>query len=95
VNLATRIWLVDRSLLSILGFDLFLGVLFQMTGETPNSSNASLSPRKKPLYESSTQFKSWRYSPEQLRQVRQTLNAAAVEAIRKTIEESEVCRDVR
>ncbi|KIM67175.1 hypothetical protein SCLCIDRAFT_108940 [Scleroderma citrinum Foug A] len=60
-----------------------------MTGETHNSSNPSLSPGKKPLYESSTQFKSWRYSPEQLRQVRQTLNVAAVEAIRKTIEESE------
>lgn len=80
---------------SWVAFDLVLGVLFQMTGETHNSSNPLLSPGKKPLYESSTQFKSWRYSPEQLRQVRQLLNVAAVEAIRKTIEESEVCRDLR
>ena len=59
---------------------------------TSNSTNLPSSSGKKPLYECSTQFKSWRYSSEQLGQIRQTLNAAAVEAIRKTIEENEVCR---
>ncbi|KAL4064958.1 cyclin-like protein [Scleroderma yunnanense] len=60
-----------------------------MAGETPNGVDPSSSPAKKPLYEASTQFRSWRYSPEQLRQVRQKLNVGAVAAIRKTIEENE------
>lgn len=44
---------------------------------------------KKPLYEGSTQYKSWRYSPEQLEQVRTSLNAAAVAVIRNTFEADE------
>ncbi|KAG1716556.1 hypothetical protein ID866_608 [Astraeus odoratus] len=57
---------------------------------TANTSDSSFGPPgKRPLYECSTQFKSWRYSPEQLQYVRQTLNAAAVAAIRKKIEADE------
>lgn len=44
---------------------------------------------KRPLYEGSTQYKSWRYSPEQLEQVRTSLNAAAVAVIRNTFEADE------
>ncbi|KIK47318.1 hypothetical protein CY34DRAFT_799477 [Suillus luteus UH-Slu-Lm8-n1] len=44
---------------------------------------------KKPLYEGSTQYKSWRYSPEQLEQVRTSLNTAAVAVIRNTFEADE------
>lgn len=45
---------------------------------------------KRPLYEGSTQYKSWRYSPEQLEQIRTTLNVAAVSVIRNTFEADEV-----
>ncbi|KAF9240914.1 cyclin-like protein [Melanogaster broomeanus] len=45
--------------------------------------------REKPLYEASTQFKSWRFSPEQLVVVRESLNSAAVAAIRNTFEADE------
>ncbi|THU91760.1 cyclin-like protein [Dendrothele bispora CBS 962.96] len=41
---------------------------------------------KKPLYEASTQFKHWRYSPESLADVRSKLNEAAVAVIRQTFE---------
>ncbi|KAJ6627126.1 cyclin-like protein [Mycena sp. CBHHK59/15] len=44
---------------------------------------------KTPLYEASTQFKNWRYSPESLAQVRTSLNAAAVAVIRNTFEADE------
>lgn len=43
-------------------------------------------PRKKPLYEGSTQFRNWRFSKEQLAQKRSVLNVAAVEAVRRVIE---------
>ncbi|KDQ63759.1 hypothetical protein JAAARDRAFT_148424 [Jaapia argillacea MUCL 33604] len=41
---------------------------------------------KRSIYEASTQYRHWRYSPEQLAQTRASLNAAAVSAIRITIE---------
>lgn len=41
---------------------------------------------KKPLYEGSTQFRNWRFSREQLAQKRSVLNVAAVEAVRRVIE---------
>jgi cellobiose phosphorylase len=44
----------------------------------------------KPLYESSTQFRNWRYSQVQLENVRATLNAAAVSVIRNNFETDEV-----
>lgn len=59
-----------------------------MTAE-PSETRSNSPPGKVPLYEASTQFKSWRYSPKRLRHVRQTLNAAAVAAIRKTLEADE------
>jgi cyclin H len=48
------------------------------------------STRKKPLYEGSTQYKSWRYSPEHLENIRTSLNVAAVAAIQNTFEADEV-----
>ncbi|KAF9229451.1 cyclin-like protein [Gyrodon lividus] len=47
-------------------------------------------PGRKSLYEASTQFKSWRFSPEQLVVVRESLNSAAVTAIRNTFEADEL-----
>ncbi|KAH8120098.1 cyclin-like protein [Phellopilus nigrolimitatus] len=41
---------------------------------------------KKPLYEGSTQFQHWRYSEEQLRDIRTSLNTAAVDAIKNAFE---------
>lgn len=53
----------------------------------PMSESATVeSPRKKPLYEGSTQFRNWRFSKEQLAQKRSALNVAAVEAVRGVIE---------
>lgn len=39
-----------------------------------------------PLYEGSTQFKNWRFSKEQLLQIRTSLNLSAVAAIRNAFE---------
>ncbi|KAI0307791.1 cyclin-like protein [Multifurca ochricompacta] len=44
------------------------------------------SPKKTPLFQSSTQYKNWRFSEEQLMATRTTLNEAAVAAIRNTFE---------
>ncbi|KAG5654767.1 hypothetical protein H0H81_003775 [Sphagnurus paluster] len=41
---------------------------------------------KKPLYEASTQFRNWRFSPQQLFDLRTSLNVAAVAVIRNTLE---------
>jgi hypothetical protein len=38
------------------------------------------------LYEGSTQYRHWRFSPEQLAETRKTLNTAAVAAIRNAFE---------
>lgn len=43
------------------------------------------------LYESSTQFKHWRYSPETLVAIRTSLNNTAVGAIREKLEVNQVC----
>jgi hypothetical protein len=43
------------------------------------------------LYEARSHFKHWRYSPEQLVQIRSALNAAAVDIIRGTFESDEAC----
>ncbi|KAF8078470.1 cyclin-like protein [Lyophyllum atratum] len=49
-------------------------------------SSSALPSTKKPIYESSTQFRNWRFSPEQLSELRSSLNAAAVAVIRNTLE---------
>ncbi|KAH7915381.1 cyclin-like protein [Hygrophoropsis aurantiaca] len=56
-----------------------------------DSAEADNSPVKKknPLYEASTQYRNWRYSPERLEAVRTQLNAAAVAKIRNTFEADE------
>ncbi|KAG6842540.1 hypothetical protein C0991_000066 [Blastosporella zonata] len=53
-----------------------------MSNDEPSIS----STHKRPLYESSTQFRNWRFSPEQLSDLRTSLNAAAVNVIRNTLE---------
>lgn len=50
-----------------------------------NGQEDSQTPRV-PLYEGSTQYRHWRYSPEQLRDIRTSLNTAAVAAIRDAFE---------
>jgi len=59
-----------------------------MAVPSPSSSQSS-TDTKQPLYEASTQYKNWRYSPEQLVAVRASLNAAAVSVIRNTFEADE------
>ena len=46
--------------------------------------------RGKPIYEGSTQFRNWRFSPERLAHTRARLNAGAVDAIRVAFETDEV-----
>ncbi|KAF8761114.1 GYF domain [Rhizoctonia solani] len=59
--------------------------------QTPTIVCTTASPPlpKQPLYESSTQFKHWRFSPEQLAKSRRELNQAAVESLKKLLEEEE------
>jgi cyclin H len=47
-----------------------------------------------PLYEASTQFKHWRFSPEQLALTRETLNTAAASVIRKAFEADAASRTI-
>ncbi|THH03223.1 hypothetical protein EW145_g6428 [Phellinidium pouzarii] len=50
------------------------------------SDAAEPTTTRKPLYEGSTQFKHWRYSVEQLREIRALLNVTAVNAIKNAFE---------
>ncbi|CAE6418887.1 unnamed protein product [Rhizoctonia solani] len=56
---------------------------------TNTESSAPPPPPKQSLYESSTQFKHWRFSPEQLAKSRRELNHAAVESLKKLLEQEE------
>ncbi|KAI0724426.1 cyclin-like protein [Cerioporus squamosus] len=47
---------------------------------------ASSSTQRQPLYEASTQYRHWRFSPEQLAHMRSALNVDAVSAIRDAFE---------
>ncbi|KAI9460891.1 cyclin-like protein [Lactarius psammicola] len=53
--------------------------------QSPTSPDVA-SPAKTPLFQSSTQYKNWRFSTEQLRATRTALNEAAIAAIRNTFE---------
>jgi hypothetical protein len=46
--------------------------------------------QRQPLYEASTQFRNWRFSPEGLAQIRAKLNEAAVAAIKNSFEIDQV-----
>lgn len=59
-----------------------------MSHEPPSISATEV--QKRPLYELSTQFRNWRFSPEHLVHLRFSLNAAAVSAIRHTLESEKV-----
>ncbi|BGO92177.1 hypothetical protein NBRC10512_000908 [Rhodotorula toruloides] len=56
-----------------------------------NAQNAAASPAV-PLYHLSSQFRHWRYSKEQLEQIRKELNEQAVERVRKLWEEERASR---
>ena len=60
------------------------------TDASPDDGDAVTTQVKKPLYEASTQFRNWRYSSEQLADIRKSLNVTAVTAIRNTFELAEV-----
>jgi len=62
-----------------------------MRAEMSDTAAQTASTSKKPLYEGSTQYKNWRFSPEKLTQIRASLNTAAVSVIRNTFEADEVC----
>jgi hypothetical protein len=53
-----------------------------MAADTPVVSP----PGKRPLYEGSTQYQNWRFSPERLAEIRISLNKTAVHVIRQTFE---------
>ncbi|CCO27387.1 Putative cyclin-H [Rhizoctonia solani AG-1 IB] len=60
--------------------------------DVPTNAESSAPPLptpKQPLYESSTQFKHWRFSPEQLAKSRRELNHAAVESLKKLFDDEE------
>ncbi|KAI0079575.1 cyclin-like protein [Panus rudis PR-1116 ss-1] len=59
-----------------------------MPGEVvqPVASTSTPPGPRIPLYEGSTQFRHWRFSPEQLSETRAKLNAAAVKGIRDAFE---------
>lgn len=57
----------------------------------PSTSPDTSSAAKIPLFQSSTQYKNWRLSVEQLKATRTALNQGAVAAIRNTFESDSVC----
>ncbi|KAG8695609.1 hypothetical protein FRC08_007658 [Ceratobasidium sp. 394] len=66
-----------------------------MTTETNTNGDANVEtsptpPQRRPLYEASTQYRNWRFSPEQLAASRESLNAAAVKGIQDLLEKESV-----
>ncbi|KAF8641120.1 hypothetical protein AX17_000762 [Amanita inopinata Kibby_2008] len=59
------------------------------TPSTPDGRSYDSTAVRRPIYETSTQFKNWRYSVEQLAEIRHFLNITAVTAIRKTFDADE------
>lgn len=57
-----------------------------MTADVAMGSGEDHKVPRVPLYESSTQYRHWRFSPEQLADIRVSLNTAAVTAIRDAFE---------
>ncbi|KZT74737.1 cyclin-like protein [Daedalea quercina L-15889] len=60
-----------------------------MAAGQPSHANAEASSSKHSIYEASTQYRHWRFSPEQLVDTRASLNAAAVSVIRDAFEADE------
>jgi cyclin H len=58
--------------------------------DPPPQNGASTSAEPLTLYEVSTQYKHWRFSPKQLEARRRRMNEVAVEAIRRVHEAEEV-----
>ncbi|KAH9944493.1 cyclin-like protein [Epithele typhae] len=52
----------------------------------PDGQNDSVPPPRHSIYEASSQYRHWRFSPEQLEHMREALNGAAVSAIRDAFE---------
>lgn len=57
-----------------------------MTADVNMNGDSNTQPSRRPLYEGSTQYRHWRFSPDHLAEVRRTLNAAAVNVIRQAFE---------
>lgn len=57
-----------------------------MTADVPMNTDNGAALAKVPLYAGSTQYRYWRFSPEQLADMRAALNTAAVAAIRDAFE---------
>jgi cyclin H len=57
-----------------------------MTADMSMNGEECPSNARKPLYEGGTQYRHWRFSPEQLADTRTSLNAAAVAVIRDAFE---------
>ena len=68
----------------LLHFTSLLSTITMTASPVPDAQPAS-SPQQS-IYESSTQFRHWRFSPEQLAHMRSTLNQSAVSAIRDAFE---------
>jgi len=63
-----------------------------LQSSTPAADVNSPTAKTTPLFQSSTQYKNWRFSAEQLRATRAAMNQAAVAAIRATFESDSVRR---
>ncbi|EGN98756.1 hypothetical protein SERLA73DRAFT_107872 [Serpula lacrymans var. lacrymans S7.3] len=66
-----------------------LNISKDSTPAATSTTTATATVERKPLYEASTQYRNWRYSPAKLANVRASLNTAAVTAIRTKFEVDE------
>jgi hypothetical protein len=58
--------------------------------QTSESAAQPMATMRQSLYKGSSQYRHWRFSPEQLAATRSSLNAAAVKAIRDAFEADSV-----
>ncbi|TFY59612.1 hypothetical protein EVJ58_g5673 [Rhodofomes roseus] len=63
-----------------------------MAADQATPENAEASSSKRSIYEASTQYRHWRFSPEDLAHTRASLNTAAVSLIRDAFEADEARR---
>lgn len=53
-------------------------------------SSTEEKPAKRPIYEESSQYRHWRFSAAQLREIREASNRAAVERVKQNVHEEMV-----
>ena len=66
------------------------GVATTSGSTVPPENSQTTAPSRHSLYEGSSQYRHWRFSPEQLAKTRASLNAAAVKAIKDAFEADSV-----